>query len=410
MATSSLPKMIELTPLSDPYRVNPYEILADLRARCPVYREEGAKTFFLTRYADVKAVSTDNSLWRDPIRGENARERHPELFEPGIARKPRSEITSILLLDDPDHERLRRPLAQALHARVASFRPQLQDLVERTLDEIDPSEPFDVMSKFCVQIPIDAIASLLGVGHDRLGEFREWSEGLVHRLNPFRTSEDAAKMERAGAALSAYFSDIIEIRRTTPRDDLISDMLKLQAESKDVSDTELRINLTTLLVAGNLTTTDLMGNAIWLLLSHPEQLARYRSDPSLLNAMVEEALRCEPPVDVTGRIASHELSVGGVPIRTGQTLTLSLRAANRDPLVFDNPNRFDISRERKPHVSFGGGKHLCVGARLARLEAQIALGALFNRFPMLKLADPSAPLSWRKIPQFRGLTRLMVRA
>jgi hypothetical protein len=407
-ASAPLPSLFALTPLNEAYRQDPYAILADLRARCPAHLDQTANALILTRYADVRATTSDHSLWRDPILASDARERSPELFAEAVAGKPRSETTSILHLDDPDHERLRRPLTQALYARVTRFKPALQQIVEGTLDRIDASAPFDVMSAFCVQVPIDAIASILGVDPDRLAEFRQWSEGVVQGLNPFRTPEATAELERCGAAMEAYFTATIAARKAEPRDDLISDMTRLQAEGGGFNDTELRINLSTLLAAGNLTTTDLIGNAILTLLTHPGQLAAYKADPTLINALVEETLRFEPPVDITGRIASRDMEVGGVAVHAGQRLTTSLRAANRDPAIFADPDRFDILRERKPHMAFGGGVHVCAGAPLARLEAQVALAALFDRFPNLHLAEPDAELAWRRLPFFRGLERLMV--
>jgi cytochrome P450 len=202
---------------------------------------------------------------------------------------------------------------------------------------------------------------------------------------------------------------LLESRRSEPGDDLVSDMARLQAQGEPLTDQEIVTNLSALLVAGNLTTTDLIGNAVRILLRRPEELAKLAADPALISAAVEETLRFEPPVDVTGRIASRDMTVGGCPIRATQAMSLSLRAANRDPAVFEDPHRFDITRKKSPHVAFGGGAHICIGAPLARLEAQVALSRLFARFPRLRLADPEAPLVWRTLPFFRGLERLDVR-
>jgi hypothetical protein len=160
------------------------------------------------------------------------------------------------------------------------------------------------------------------------------------------------------------------------------------------------------LIGGNLTTTDLIGNGVRQLLLNPDELAKLKADPAIVKDVVEEILRFEPPVDITGRIASRDLEVGGCPVKASQSLMFSLRAANRDPDVFENPHKFDVSREHKPHVAFGGGAHICIGAPLARLEAQVALVKLFERFPNLRLADPDAPPTWRTLPFFRGLQRL----
>src|SRR6185312_13165981 len=307
-----------------------------------------------------------------------------------------------------DHARVRQPLAQALYARVARFRPQVERIVDETLDRIEGEAAFDLMDRFCVPIPIDVIAQILGVDHERLAEFREWSEGVIQSLNPLATREQLAVMEAAGAALSDYFTQTMAARRAEPRDDLITDMTRLQAQGAQLSDDELRINLSALLVGGNLTTTDLIGNAVRLLLLNPAELAKLRADPGIINAVVEEVLRYEPPVDVTARIAPAPMDVGGCPLRQGQSLTMSLRGANRDPQVFDDPHRFNVSRKHRPHVAFGGGAHICIGAPLARLEAQVALVKLFDRFPTLALADPGATPAWRMLPFFRGMQTLPV--
>jgi cytochrome P450 len=233
---------------------------------------------------------------------------------------------------------------------------------------------------------------------------------VIQSLNPFRSPEQTAAMEAAATALNAYFTEAINTRRTTPRDDLIGDMVRLQSEGADLSDDELRINLSALLVGGNLTTTDLIGNAVRLLLLNPAELAKLKADPGIINAVVEEVLRYEPPVDMTGRIASGEMQVGGCLLKAGQSMLLLLRAANRDPETYDDPHRFDVSRKHRPHVAFGGGAHICIGAPLARLEAQVALVRLFERFPTLRLAEPEATPAWRTLPFFRGMERLPVLA
>jgi cytochrome P450 len=405
MTQPPLPSLLQLTPLDPTYRDDPHKVLDDLRSRCPVYHDSMSGNFVLSRYADVRAVVSDLDLLRDPVNAEEGailQRRALEAIDPNV---PRSSISSILTLDDPDHARIRRPLAQALYARVARFKPQVELIIDGILDGLEGEAGFDLMDRFCVPVPIDVIASILGVDRERLVQFREWSEGLIQGLNPFRNAEQTAAMEAASAALTRYFTEAMADRRITPRDDLISDMVQLQAAGADLSDDELRINLTALLVGGNLTTTDLIGNAVRLLLLNPDQLAKLKADPGIINAVVEEVLRYEPPVDITGRIASRPLEFGGCPIKDRQAMTVSLRAANRDPEVFDDPHAFNVSRKHKPHVAFGGGAHICIGAPLARLEAQVALVKLFQRFPNLKLANPDSP-EWRTLPFFRGLERL----
>jgi cytochrome P450 len=406
MSEDALPTMLQMTAMDPKFRADPHVVLDDLRARCPVHHDTVSGSFVLTRYGDVRAIVSDRNMWRDPIHAEAGAHLQRRFVEGRDESLPRGSTTSILMLDDPDHARIRNPLAQALYARVAKYRPEVERIVEETLDGLEGEASFDLMSRFCVPVPIDVIASILGVDHERLVEFREWSEGVIQSLNPFRTPEQTAFMERSSEALSAYLTEILADRRVTPRDDLVSDMARLQANGAELSDDELRINLSALLVGGNLTTTDLIGNGVRLLLLNPEELAKLQADPTLINFAVEEVLRYEPPVDMTGRIASSEMEVGGCPVHPAQAFSLNLRAANRDPEVFDDPHRFDITRKHRPHVAFGGGAHICIGAPLARLEAQVAIPRLFARFPNLRLADPQEAPEWRTLPFFRGLERL----
>ena len=409
MTERPLPSILELTPFNPQFRADPHAVLDDLRARAPAHHDAASGSTLFTRYEDVRAVVNDRGLWRDPVRAEEGAVLQRRFADNADPNLPRTSTTSILMLDDPDHSRVRQPLAQALYARVAKFRPEVERIVDEALDGLEGEPEFDLMARFCVPIPIDVIASILGVDHARLAEFREWSEGVIQSLNPLRTPAQTEAMEKASLALNDYFTATMADRRAAPRDDLISDMVQLQAERGDLSDDELRINLSALLVGGNLTTTDLIGNAVRLLMLHPAELAKLKADPKIINGLVEEVLRYEPPVDITGRIASGEGAVGECPVHAGQSLMVSLRGANRDPDVFEDPHRFDVSRKHRPHVAFGGGAHICIGAPLARLEAQVALVRLFDRFPDLKLADPDAEPQWRTLPFFRGLETLRVR-
>ncbi|HZK99182.1 MAG TPA: cytochrome P450 [Caulobacteraceae bacterium] len=408
MTDKPLPTMLELTPFNAVYQADPHVVLDDLRSRRPAHADPTSGSLLLTRYADVRAVVNDRDLWRDPMKAEEGAVMQRRFAERAPEGVPRTHVTSILTLDDPDHGRIRQPLAQALYARVAKFRPEMERLAEAVLAALAGEKAFDLMERFCIPIPIEAIARILGVDQSRLAEFRSWSEGVIQGLNPFRNAEQTAVMETAAAALTGYFTQLMAERRAAPEDDLITDMVQLQQEGADLDDDELRLNLQALLVGGNLTTTDLIGNTVRNLLLNPAELAKLRADPSIINAVVEEALRFEPPIDMTGRIASGAAEIGGCPVRPGQSITVSLRAANRDPAVYDDPHRFDVARKHRPHVAFGGGAHICIGAPLARLETSVALVKLFDHFPTLALADPDEPPAWRTLPFFRGMERLDV--
>ena len=409
MADDAPPHLLELTPLNPAFVEDPHILLDRLRSDHPVMRDEAVGVFFLTRHEDVRGVLTDLTLWRSPAKAEPAAVLTRRILEQAVEGLDEADRQpSILLMDDPDHARIRHPLAQALYRRVAGFRPQVERIVDETLDALDGAARFDLMAAFALPIPIDVIAEILGVDGTRLAEFRDWSEGVIQSLNPLRTPDQTAHMVRSSNALSAYMKAMLAARRAAPADDLVSDMVGLQAQGAQLSDRDLTSNLIALLVGGNLTTTDLIGNGVRLFLTHPEELAKLRADPSLISAAVEEVLRFEPPVDLTGRVASRDMTVGGCPIKATQSMLVSLRGANRDPAAFADPHRFDITRKKSPHVAFGGGAHICIGAPLARLEAQVALPKLFERFPRLRLAEPDTAPKWRSLPFFRGLERLDV--
>ncbi len=403
------PRVLELTPLNPAFRDDPYAMLADLAANHPVMRDDLAGVFLVSRHEDVRGILTDLSLWRDPHKAEADAVLTRRILDQGMEEAPQREgVGSILLLDDPDHARIRAPLAQALYKRVARCRPQVEEVVAQTLDALEGREGFDLMAEVSLPIPIDVIARILGVDTSRYVEFRDWSEGLIQSLNPLRTPAQTEHMIRASEALGAFMTGMLAMRRTKGEDDLVTDMVELQAAGADLPDADLITNLISLLVAGNLTTTDLIGNGVRQFLLNPDELAKLKADPALIGAVVEEVLRYEPPVDITGRIASRDMEVRGCPVHATQSMLLSLRAANRDPAVFEGPNRFDITRKKSPHVAFGGGAHICIGAPLARLEGQVTLLRLFERFPNLRLADPEATPEWRTLPFFRGLQRLDV--
>jgi cytochrome P450 len=400
VAETKLPGILELTPMNPVFNENPHALLDPLRSESPVHRDTMAGVFLLTRHADVRGTLSDTSMWRGPTRAEEAAvltRAQLERRDEGVT-VPQDEFNAnILMLDEPDHMRIREPFAKALYKRVAKSKPLVQRVVDEWLDAIGDAKEFDAMAKFAVRVPIDVIARILGVDEARLDEFRAWSEGAILSLNPFRSADDSKRMVAAVNALSAYMRALMAERAKEPKDDLISDMMALKAQGALLSEGEISNNLQGLLIGGNLTTTDLIGNGIWLLL-----------DPALINSAVEEMLRYESPVDITGRIAPRDMEVGGCPMKQSQSLIFSLRGANRDPQAFPEPHRFDIARKDAPHVAFGGGLHLCIGAPLARLEAQVAILTFFARYPQARLFDAHAKPQWRRMPFFRGLQELVV--
>ena len=367
---------------------------------------EPAKTFVLSRYAEGRQFLADNSLLRDADRAEPGAMVHA--FKTDDPRRPGDRNRAMGWLDGPDHARVRGPIAQAFYRRVAAARPAVRHIVEERLDGLAGGPRFDLVADFAVTVPIEVIAHLFGVEPGALPRFRTWSESVMKVFNPWRTEAETAAIGEAWEGFNVYMEAAIVERRHAPRDDLISDLAAPGALGGALSDAEIRVNCLNLLVGGAMTSADLISSATWLLLKNPGPLAALRTDPARIGAVVEEALRLEPPVDGAQRILAQDRVVAGCPVRATQVVAVSIPAANRDHRAFDDPDRFDVDRPRTPHLSFGGGAHMCIGAPLARLQAQVAILAMINRFPGLGLTEPESAPKWRATPSFHGLESLLV--
>jgi hypothetical protein len=393
--------ILEISAFDPEARENPHPRMRALREEGRVLRDETVKAWLLSHYDDIRTTVNDGTFVRHPSKAEEG-----SITRMLVDPDDPEERTSILFMDDPDHARNRRPLMQAFYQRIKKMEAEIVALIDGVIDAAPDSGRFDLMEHIAVPVPILVIAHILGVDESRLEEFREWSEGLILGLNPMRTPEQTAYMEASRDKLDRYFTELMDARRKDPRSDLISDMVQAQAAGGDFADDELRINLQALLVGGNLTTTDLIGNGVWLFLTHPEQLAAFKADPKLDVPAVEEVLRYEAPVQATSRILSEDREVAGCPMHKSQPVFMSLAAANRDPKRFENPEAFDITVKRRSHVSFGGGAHICIGAPLARIEARRVYRKLFERYPNMTL--PEQKIVWRTLPFFRGIEKLEV--
>jgi cytochrome P450 len=405
--TENFPSGLQLTQMDPEFRDNPHPRLDLLREKCPVMRDPMFGVFRVMRYDDARGVLTDRTMWRTEKYAEpEAMILHARVRNEPAELQQDGGIRNVIFMDNPDHARVRPPLQKALYARVAKCKGDVEAIVERVLDGLDTTKPVDLMQELCVPVPVMVIAQLLGVDERRFQQFREWSEGLILGLNPMRTPQQTALYVKGAQALRTFFENEVAARRAKRHDDLINDIIEAQDHGTQLSDLEIRDNLIGFLVAGNLTTTDLIGNGIRLFLTHPEQLAKLNADPRLMGPAVEEVLRFEPPVDGTIRVASRDMELQGCPIKSSQAILASFPASNRDPRAYDRPDEFDITREAKPHVSFGGGAHICIGAPLARLEAQVVFHVLFERFPNMRLLDEKP--AWKQTMFFHGLERLRV--
>lgn len=399
---TKVPTGLDVTVFDEVFRNRPHQRFDALRAAEPVHRDTVLGRVLLTRAADVAAVLKDRSLSVDQRNAAPGTivQRLSLAIDPDAPR-------SMLVLDDPDHARLRRLVSHAFNARaIEAVKPRVAAIADELLDSAHGRGPFDVIEDFASPLPIIVIAAMLGVDAADRADFRRWSKGLANVFSPIRPPELVAQLQANADELSAYFARVIRERRASPRDDLISAMIAAADGDDQLTTQEIITMCTLLLLAGNLTTTDLIGNCVLALLRHPEQLAAVRANPDRMADAVEETLRFDPPVVQSLRIPLAPRTIGGCPLHAGDAVTVFLMAAGQDPALHDDPLRFDIDRADKTHFSFGGGAHFCLGAPLARAEAEIALNRLFARFPALALAD--APIERNMSAAFNGLKALMV--
>ena len=401
--SGDLPQGLELTALDESFRAAPSPILKRLRDHTPAYLDPAPRRVFITRHDDVKTLLHDKEIYMDP------RKANPGTFSreviagsAGFADPP-----DMLFLDDPDHQRLRSLVSGSFRPkRVESWRTSIREVANSVLDGIQESE-FELISRFAGPVPVVVIARMLGIDEQHYQQFKGWSDLVVLTgFNPAPTAEQTQNAQEARSALDDFFFQQIEYRISHPGDDLISDMIRSEQEGETLTHDEIVKQCRLLLVAGNVTTTDLIGNTVKALLDHPEQMQKLRENPSLIANTIEEALRFDSPVINTSRIADRDMSVSSCPVQKGESLHLSLAAANRDPAFFVNPDTFDIEREGLQHVAFGGGRHLCLGAHLARIEAQEAISALLERYPTLRYGDKG--FFHHSIPAFRGMKEFWV--
>lgn len=401
--TQALPTGVELTALDEAYRERLYDVLDRLRATEPVHRDRAFGRAFLTRHDDVRAALRSRDMGVDPRKARE--DSYVRLITSALGddREP-----SMLFLDDPDHKRLRGLVSQAFNPKsIEAMRPRIAAIADELLDAMADAETVDLIPAFAGPLPTIVIAEMLGVAREDRDDFKRWSDDVVLGFDPLRTEETTARITASSDAMQAYFENAVAERRVAPRDDLVSDLIRAHEQDDALDDREIVSMCTLLLTAGNVTTTDLIGNGVYALMTHGDQLAKLKAQPELIENAVEEMLRYDSPVTDSGRVPLHDLEIGGCPIEQGCSITTSLAAANHDPDVYPDPHRFDIEREDTHSQSFGGGVHICLGAPLARAEAQIGINALLARFPNIRLGD--APPKRRHLPSFRGFESLPVR-
>ena len=369
LAYERLESGVAYNPVSDEVARDPYAVYRRLRDRDPVHRMRLIDAWVLTRYEDADAMLRDHERF-----GAEDRRFHD------------TGLTTMLDVDPPDHTRLRALVSRAFTSRsVSRWEGRVQEIADRLLDAVSGHDRFDLIAALGYPLPVTVIAEMLGVPADDMDRFEAWSNDIALIVEPILRPAQVDGVRRATGELFAYFETIVEARRREPRDDLVSALLAAEEEGDTLSREELLSTMLLILVAGNETTRNLIGNGMLALLRHPDQLRRLRGEPDLLGPAVDELLRYDSPVQLDSRVVRENLELGGKRLRAGQKAIALLGAANRDPDAFENPDRLDIGRKGKSHLSFGRGIHYCLGASLAVLEARIAFRGLLDRFPSIRL-------------------------
>jgi cytochrome P450 len=391
-------------PLSPDFIRDPYPHYERLRTTDPMHLTAfGA--YVASRHAEVSLVMRDKRFGKDFV------ERTKRRYGPDIMKEPvfRSMSHWMLQQDPPDHTRLRGLVVKAFTARrVEDMRPRIQEIVDQTLDRIAPQGHMDLIEDFAFRLPVTIICDMLGIPEEHREVFYTSSRDGGRLLDPVPLSKAEIEQANAGNLMAQmYFQQLFELRRKDPGDDLTTQLVQAEEDGSKLSNEELTANIILLFGAGHETTVNLIGNGLLALHRNPDQLALLKANPELITNAIEEFLRYDSSVQLTGRVALEDIEeLGGKRIPKGESVLCLLGSANRDPAVYpDRPDRLDITRPKIRPQSFGGGIHLCLGAQLARIEAEVAISTLLRRLPGLRLDNAENP-EWRPTFVLRGLKDL----
>jgi hypothetical protein len=382
---------MQTDPFSPEVARNPYPVYAQLRRSAPVCWIERLQAWAVSRYEDVERVAGN-----------------PELFSSAPIVKvllgefnPAPEAPSLISLDPPAHIRMRRLANKAFTPKmVAGMEPRIRMIVEELLDGISGRDDFDFVRDFTIPFPLRVIAEMLGVEPERYLDFKRWSDDVIRPTGGPMSEAEKVRSRQSSHEFREYFERAIEERRTKPREDLISELVRAQEERQALTAEEVMGLCVLLLIAGNETTTNLLGNTMVTLLRHPEDLAKVRADRTLIPMLIEEILRYESPVQSILRQATRDTEIAGVKLPVKSLILMIFASANRDERKYPAADRFDLMRNPQDHFGFGSGIHYCLGAPLSRLEARVAIDAVLSRFS--KLAAKYTEVTWTDSFVVRG--------
>jgi cytochrome P450 len=395
------PPDVYFNPWDEAFRANPYPHYKTLYGRAPVLMNLMIPFALVGRHADANAILRDHQRFSSVrIKNNPAMEPQQDLF---------GDAETVLFSDPPVHSRLRKLVSRAFTPkRIKDLEPRIREIAGTLLDRLGGRTEFDAIGELATPLPVMVIAHMLGVPPEDYARFKNWSDRIIERRNVPPGMPVPEASARAIAEMKAYFAEEIEKRRRNPTDDLIGVLVTAHEESEALSAAELQAFVILLLLAGNETTTNLIGNGMLALGRNPDQLALLRNDRSLLPRAIEEMLRFDGPVQSTGRHPLEEIDLDGTVLKPDTIVLVILAAANRDPARFADPDRFDITREPNDHLAFGDGIHYCLGAALARMEGAIAFAGLLDRFPALRLADADVEPKYKGSYFLRGLAELRI--
>ncbi|MDF1523924.1 MAG: cytochrome P450 [Trueperaceae bacterium] len=382
---------------------DPYPTHARLRREVPIAWYAPWDAWLVTRHSDVDALLRDRRL------GRVSTDR-PKAVDPAHAPFAVIQAGSLLEIEPPDHTRVKQAVHDVFTPRhVRALQGRIEALVERLLDDLEhrPEREADLLRDFAEPIPVTVIADLLGVPEADRGALLPWSKAIIGMFEPERSADAEAAAVAAAGEFAAYVRHLMAAKRAAPGEDLISRMVVMHdADGARLTEGEVVANAILFLNAGHEAVVNVSGNGLLALLRHPEQLARVRADPALLRPAIEEMMRYDTPLQFFERFVLEDLTYAGHAWPAGTKLALHFAAANRDPEVFAEPDRFDVARDPNPHLAFGLGLHYCIGAPLARLELGVALGGLLRRLPDLRLTGAAPRYHPKNV--FRYLTELRV--
>ncbi len=392
-------EQIYFNPWDPAFRDNPYPHYRPLYGRPPHLLNLFIPMALVANYADAAAILGDYRRFSSSDQANRTFEEQDRTLFAGAA--------TMLFSDPPTHTRLRKLVSRAFTPkRIKDLEPRIREIAATLLDRAASRGALEIVADLATPLPVMVIAEMLGVPPGDYERFKRWSDKIIESDNVPPGMPLPDEIKQAAQELRGYFAQAIEIRRREPGSDLISALVAAHDEDDALSAGELLAFVLLLLLAGNETTTNLIGNGTLALGRNPEQIDRLRARPDLTAQAVEEMLRYDGPVQSTVRYNAEPVEIGGARIEANTTIFVILAAANRDPARYANPDKFDLTRAPIGHLAFGDGIHFCLGAALARLEATIAFGAALERFPRLRLAEPDAPLQYKGSYFLRGLSAL----